>query len=195
MKERKYKEEYKLVTKLDAKGRPKQIPVYMGDYHAYADGVNRAKLAHAGLPHLAAFVIAYGAYMALGSPSSYCIYVLPFACCAILPLLYAVLGTVNMLRFTGKMTRVQKETGIARLMRSLIGCGAFTALAAFGDAVFMLRNGFAGEALAALLLLYASVSAFMGFNRVRRIHNAMTIIPGKAALEAKAAQMKAGEQA
>lgn len=190
MKERRYKEEYKLITQLDEKtGKPKQIPVYMGDYYAYADGVNRAALAKAGLPYLAAFVAAYGAYMALGSPSSYCIYVLPFACCAVLPLLYAVLGAVSMLRHTGKMTRVQKETGIARLLRSLMGCGVLTAMALLGDVVFMARNGFAGEVLAALCLLAASGCAFVGFDRVRRIHNAMTVIPGKAA------QNKAGEQA
>ena len=108
---------------------------------------------------------------------------------AVLPLLYAVLGAVNMLRYTGKMTRVQKETGIARLLRSLMGSGVLTAMALLGDVVFMARNGFAGEVLAALCLLAASGCAFMGFDRVRRIHNAMTVIPGKAA------QNKAGEQA
>ena len=190
MKERRYKEEYKLITQLDEKtGKPKQIPVYMGDYYAYADGVGRAALAKAGLPYLAAFVAAYGAYMALSSPSSYCIYVLPLACCAVLPLLYAVLGAASMLRYMGKLTRVQKEKGVARLMRSLMGCGALTALALLGDVVFMVRNGFAGEALAALMLLAASGCAFVGFDKVRRIHNALTVIPGKAA------QNKAGEQA
>ena len=58
-----------------------------------------------------------------------------------------------------------------------------------GDVVFMACNGFAGEVLAALCLLAASGCAFVGFDRVRRIHNAMTVIPGKAA------QNKAGEQA
>jgi len=192
MKERKYKEEYKLVTKLDEKtGKPKQIPVYMGDYYAYAQGVSRRGLALASLPGLAAFIALYGVYMALSSPSSYCIYVLPFACCAIIPLLYACIGAVNMLRFTGKMTRVQKETGVARLLRSFIGCGVFTALAVLGDMIFMLRNGFAGEGLAALLLMLSSVCAWYGFARVRRIHNAMTIIPGGAAQQDG---NKAGEQ-
>lgn len=189
MKERRYKEEYKLITQLDEKtGRPKQIPVYMGDHHVYAQGATRGALAMAALPGLIGFIALYGGYMALSSPSSYCIYVLPFACCAIIPLLYAGIGAANMLRFTGKMTRVQKETGIARLMRSFIGCGVFTALAVLGDAVFMLRNGFEGEALAACLLLLSSVCAWYGFTRVKRIHNAMTVIPGKAA-------QKAGEQA
>jgi len=192
MKERKYKEEYKLVTKLDEKtGKPKQIPVYMGDYYAYAQGVSRRGLALACLPGLAAFIALYSGYMALGSPSSYCIYVLPFACCAIIPLLYACIGAVNMLRFAGKMTRVQKETGVARLLRSLIGCGVFTALAELGDMIFMLRNGFAGEGLAALLLMLSSVCAWYGFARIRRIHNAMTIIPGRAAQQDG---NKAGEQ-
>jgi len=191
MKERKYKEEYKLVTKLDEKtGKPKQIPVYMGDYYAYAQGVSRRGLALASLPGLAAFIALYGVYMALSSPSSYCIYVLPFACCAIIPLLYACIGAVNMLRFTGKMTRVQKETGVARLLRSFIGCGVFTALAVLGDMIFMLRNGFAGEGLAALLLLASSVSAWYGFACMRRVVNALTVIPGRAAQETN----KAGEQ-
>lgn len=184
MKERKYKEEYKLVTQLDEKtGKPRQVPVYMGDTYAHAEGVTRGKLAAAALPWLAGFALCYGAYMMLGSPSSYCIYVLPLACCAILPLLYACLGAANMLRFTGRMTRVQKETGVARLMRSFIGCGAFTALAVLGDMVFMLRSGFAGEWPAALLLALSSMCAWCGFAKARRIHNAMTVIPGRAAQE------------
>lgn len=187
MKERKYKEEYKLVTRLDEKtGKPKQIPVYMGDY--YETAAERKAIAVDCLPWLAGFIACYGVYMALSSPSSYCIYVLPFACCAIIPLLYACIGAVNALRFTGKMTRVQNETGIARLMRSFIGCGVFTALALLGDLVFMLRNGFAGEALAALMLALSSVCAWCGFAKARRIHNAMTVIPGRAAQE------KAGDE-
>lgn len=183
MKERKYKEEYKLITQLDKKGNPCQIPVYMGDYYAYAQKTTRKERARIVLPWYAGFTACYFVYMMLGSPSSYCIYVLPFACCAIVPLLYASLGTANTLRFTGKMTRVQKETGIARLMRSFIGCGVFTALAVLGDVIFMFRNGFAGEWLAALLLAAASVSAWSGFAKVRRIYNAMTVIPGRAAQE------------
>ena len=193
MKERKFKEEYKLITQLNEKtGKPRQIPVYMGDYHAYAQGTNRALLAKAALPGLGGLIACYAAYMALSSPSSYCIYVLPFACCAIIPLLYALMGAVNMLRVTGHMTRVQKETGVARLMRSLIGCGVFTAMAALGDVIFMLRNGFAGEGIAALMLMLSSVCAWYGFAQVKRVHNAMTVIPGKAAKEAA---QKAGEQA
>lgn len=193
MKERKYKEEYKLVTRLDEKtGKPKQIPVYMGDYYAYAQGVTRRTLALSCLPWLAAFAALYGMYMALGSPSSYCIYVLPFACCAIIPLLYACIGAVNTLRFAGKMTRVQKETGVARLLRSFIGCGVFAALAALGDVVFMLRNGFAGEVLAALALLWASIAAWKGFGAVRKLHNNLSVFPGRAAQEQAA--HKAGDQ-
>lgn len=182
MKERKYKEEYKLVTRLDEKtGKPKQIPVYIGDY--YETAADRRTMALDCLPWLAGFIACYGVYMALSSPSSYCIYVLPFACCAIIPLLYACIGAMNALRLKGKMTRVQKETGIARLMRSFIGCSVFTALAVLGDVIFMFRNGFAGEWLAALLLAAASVSAWSGFARMRRIYNAMTVIPGRAAQE------------
>lgn len=195
MKERKYKEEYKLVTELDKKGNPCQIPVYMGDYHAYAKSATRAERAKLLLPWYLGFGVCYFVYMMLGSPSSYCIYVLPFACCAIIPLLYASIGAANMLRFTGKMTRVQKETGVARLMRSMIGCGVFTAMAALGDLVFMLRNGFAGEGLAALMLTLSSVCAWYGFVQVKRVHTAMKIIPGKASKEAQRADQKAGEQA
>ena len=194
MKERKYKEEYKLETQLDVKtGKPKQIPVYMGDYYVLA--APKKEIVKAGLVWLAAHAVCYGAYLLMNSPSSYCIYVLPFACCALIPLLYAVMGAVNALRAPRRMTRVQKETGVARLMRSLMGCGIFTALAALGDGVFMARNGAAGEVPAALALLAASVLAWMGFARVCRLHAGIATEPGLAAQEAqRSASKEAGEQ-
>ena len=185
MKERRYKEEYRLKTQLDVKtGKPKQIPVYVGDYYRLGAGTDRRAVAVRCLPYLAAFVLSWGAYLMKNSPSSFCIYVLPFACCAAAPVMYAVLGAVSALRAPERMTRVQKETGIARLMRSLLGCCICVSLACLGDMIFMIRNGFAGEWFAAALLLLAAAAGYMGFRAAKAIHNAMTTEPGEAAREA-----------
>lgn len=183
MKERKYKEEYKLETQLDVKtGKPKQIPVYMGDY--YLMDAEKKTLLNAGVPPLAAYFVLYAAYMLLDSPSARCIYVMPIAACATIPTLYAALGALSMMRAPKKMKRVERETGVGRVMRSMIGCGVITALACAGDAVFLLRNGFSGELAAFGALLGACAAAWLGFARSRALYSSVQIIPGLAAKEA-----------
>lgn len=191
MKERKYKEEYKLETQLDVKtGKPKQIPVYMGDH--YRLGEEKKGVALACILPLFAYLALYAAYMLLDSASARCIYVMPIAACATIPTLYALLGAVSALRAPEKMTRVQRETGVGRVMRSMMGCGVITALAVIGDAAFVLQNGMAGEGAAFALLVGASAAAWWGFVRSKAIYNGAQVIPGLAAKEAaKAAQKKA----
>ena len=187
MKERKYKEEYKLETQLDVKtGKPRQIPVYMGDYYHLEAG-KRAIAIACWLP-LAAYLVLYAVYMLLDSPSARCIYVMPIAACATIPTLYAVLGALSALRAPQKMTRVERETGVGRVMRSMIGCGTVTALSCVGDAVFMLRNGFAGEMHAFLMMLGACAAAWWGYARSRALYHSVTVIPGLAAKEAEKAK-------
>ena len=130
MKERKLKEEYRLETRLDTRtGKPKQIPVYMGDDYHLGGETDRRRLLSDCLVWLAALMICWFGYLMINSPSSRCIYVLPFASCASIPMLYAGIGAVNALRAPRKMTRLQQETGIARLMRSHLGCAIFLTLA------------------------------------------------------------------
>lgn len=185
MKERKLKEEYRLETRLDTRtGKPKQIPVYMGDDYHLGGETDRRRLLSDCLVWLAALMICWFGYLMINSPSSRCIYVLPFASCASIPMLYAGIGAVNALRAPRKMTRLQQETGIARLMRSHLGCAIFLTLALVGDAVFLLLGGGRAELPGAALLALAAAAAWTGFARVKRICKGITVQPGRAAQEA-----------
>ena len=181
---------------MDDKGRFVQTPVYQGDYYWLPGSVPTRALAMKGRPYLGAFVVAYMLYLRANSPSSRCMYVLPFAACACVPMFYAVMGAFSMLRAPRRMTRVQRENGIGRFMRSCIGCGVLTGLAVVGDVVYMTVNGlYAREGLAFALLAVACIAAFAGFRTVKPIYDGMKTEAGAAAQErAKKAVQKEDAQ-
>lgn len=180
MKERKYKEDYRLVTSLDHKGNPKQTPVYEGDYFMLGAGVSARDMAVACVVLGGVFFAAYVSYLFLNTPSAYCIYVLPVACAAAIPLIYLAIGAVNALRAPEKMTRVQAETGIGRVMKSHLGCGILSGLAAAGDVVFTLVSGRFSEEWPGLLLLTLScAAAFAGFFAARGIYKGLRVLSGR----------------
>lgn len=180
MKERKYKGQYKLHTEMDEKGREKRVAVYQGDYYAL-DLTVEAKRAFfkRSLIVLAVFAVLYMAYLCLASPSSYCIYVLPFASAAMAPLVYCIMGMVSMLRAPQKMTSVQKEKGIGRVMRSFLGCMVLLFLASLGDLILMIRSQNANEEMIGFaLLVCAAVTAVAGFRQTKEVYNHIRVISG-----------------
>lgn len=184
MKERRYKEEYSLETSMDDKGRFVQKPVYQGDYYWLPGSMNARTLAKTCLPYLGVFIAVYVLYLRANSPSSRCMYVLPFAACACIPMFYAVMGAFAMLRAPRRMTHVQRENGIGRLMRSCMGCGVLTGIAAAGDIVYMALGGhYAREGFAFAMLAIACIAGFAGFKAAKAVYSALMTETGAAARE------------
>lgn len=180
MKERKYKEDYGFRSYVDEKGREKREAVYKGDYFRYEGGQEEKKkcLVFAAVC-TGLFLIFYLIYMKLSTPSAYCMYVLPLAACALIVLVYWCMGLFSMWRAPEKMTRLQKENGIGRALRSSVGCGILMLMACIGDIVYMLaslKGNFTKEIPGFALLCCAAMAAMGCFLRVRDSYNRILTI-------------------
>lgn len=177
VKERKYKEDYILESYIDEKGREKRRAVYRGDWFSLAEA-DRKPVRIQATACAAVFAAAYLGYMKLTPPSANCMYVLPIAACAVIPLLYWLMGTFSMWRAPEKMTRLQKESSIGRVLRSAVGCAALVGMACLGDVFFLLNSGKGQltQELPGLILLLAALAAALGcflrardvFDRIRK---------------------------
>lgn len=175
MKERKYKEEYVLESYVDERGREKRRAVYRGSYyHIAAQGEARKKLNLYAVGSCVLFVLFYLIYMKLSTPSAWCMYVLPVAAAALIPLYYWCMGLFSMLRAPEKMTRTQRENGIGRVMRSAMGCMILMFIALVGDVVFLARGAsFSAEWPGFAVLLCAAMTATGAFRYVKGHYNAV----------------------
>lgn len=174
MKERKYKEEYRIEVTMDQRGRDRRKAVYQGDDFYLPERAGK-KWVYAGM--LTAYAFLYLFYMMLNSPGSHCIYVLPIAACAVIPSAYWAMGLFSMMRAPEKMTSTQKEKGIGRVMRSAMGCMILLLTACVGDVVFMIRSGkWTAELPAFSLLACAGITALGAFRHVKGIYDAIRVV-------------------
>ncbi|MBP3540675.1 MAG: hypothetical protein J6K72_02485 [Clostridia bacterium] len=180
MKERKYKEDYGFRSYIDSRGKEKREAVYQGDYFAYEGGAPvRKKALVESLVFFAICLILYFVYMKLNTPSSSCMYVLPISACALIVLVYWAMGLFSMWRAPEKMTRLQKENGVGRVLRSSVGCGVLLAMASLGDILFMLltlKERYTEEILGFAFLACAAMAAMGCFLRVRETYNKIRTI-------------------
>lgn len=174
MKERKYKEDYRIEVTMDERGRDRRRAVYQGDDFYLPENAGRL-WTHAGM--FAVYTALYLTYLLLNSPGSHCIYVLPIAACAVIPTAYWAMGLFAMLRAPKKMTSTQKEKGIGRVMRSAMGCMVLLLTACVGDVIFMIRSGnMALEIPAFVLILCAGITALGAFRHVKGVYNAIRTV-------------------
>lgn len=173
MKERKFKNDYQIEVTMDEKGRDKRRAVYRGKW--YQLDLSRAEKKQLGFFSIGAlllFAICYILYMKLSTPSSRCMYVLPVAAAGLMPAAYWIMGLYSMLRAPERMTSVQKEKGIGRVMRSAMGCMLMTGAAAAGDVIFLLSGNALRTEWPGLALLCCCALAGAGcFLRVKAIYN------------------------
>ena len=173
MKERKYKEDYQIEVTMTDRGRDKRVAVYRGKWYSLnvtAKEKNLLRIFAVGAFVL--FIIFYLLYMKLSTPSSRCMYVLPVAAAGLLPAAYWAMGLFTMLRAPERMTSVQKESGIGRVMRSGMGCMALTGIAAVGDVIFLFTGSALGEEWPGLMLLCCCALAGAGcFLRVKAAYD------------------------
>lgn len=178
MKERKYKEDYALEQYIDERGKEKRRAVYRGKwYRLHANAEEKKKLRLFSVLTCAAFAAVYLFYMKLSTPSAWCMYVLPVAAAGLIPLLYWAMGLFAMLRAPEKMTSIDKENGVGRVMRSAMGCMLLMGIASVGDIIFMARSGnFTAEWPGFLLLLCACAIAYAAFHRIKDCYNHIQVL-------------------
>ncbi|MGN0762317.1 MAG: hypothetical protein ACI4MK_02970 [Aristaeellaceae bacterium] len=178
MKERKYKEDYRLETRITDRGREKRVAVYQGEWYAPAGDEDWRQARGFSLGGLIAFVLCYAAYMRLSTPSAWCMYVLPVAAAGLIPALYWGMGLFTLLRCPSPMIRTQREKGVGRVMRSALGCMVLLGMAALGDAVFLAVGGQATAELPGFALLVCCAVIGAGcFFRVKAAYNGMKTVP------------------
>lgn len=172
MKERKYMDDWVNEVRLDpATGREKRVPVYRGDWYALGggDAKNHAALAAGGC---AGFFVLLTGYFLADFPGAATLYVFLPAALGLFPWVYWVMGAFTVSRANAKkMTRLQKETGFGRVLRSAAACAIFSLAAALGDIVFLLFFGAPGREAAGLaVLLCVGGTAFFTACRFRAVY-------------------------
>lgn len=157
MKERKYKEDWVNETRFDDKGREKRVPVYKGAWYV-SDGAGGGKARQAltaGLSCLAYWALLL-VYFLLNFPGATTLAVFLPAGLSLFPGLYWALGAFAVFRAPEKMTRLQKENGPGRVLRSSAACCALMLLAALCDGVFVVFQGKAQAEWPGLLILLSA---------------------------------------
>lgn len=187
MKERKYKEDYSFRSYITDRGKEKREVVYNGDYFQYADGKEAKQSLYLAL---GCWIICAGLfvfYVKRNSPSTYCMYVLPVAACAVISMVYWAMGLFAMGRAPQTMTRLQKENGIGRVLRSAVGSGVLLTAACIGDVIFLLVNKKAEEWLSLAVLCGCAAVSFACYAWIRKCYHRMYVCgKGKAKEEGSA---------
>ncbi|MBQ6399022.1 MAG: hypothetical protein IJI21_02770 [Clostridia bacterium] len=154
MKERKYKEDWINETRFEG-SREKRVPVYRGPLFVFEGGASGKSLALRGLILWGLYLALLLAYFRLDFPGTRALFVFLPAGLSLFPCFYWALGLWGLFRAPEKMTRLQKENGPGRVLRSAVGCGACSLGAVIGDAVFLLTGGSAAAEWPGLLMLLA----------------------------------------
>ena len=117
-------------------------------------------------------------YYKLNFPGATILYVFLPAGFSLFPALYWALGIAGLFRTDEKMTRLRKENGVGRILRSAAGCAVCAFAALLGDIVYLLAGSLAGkEWPGTLMLALASVLACGTVNRFRGVNR--SLISGK----------------
>lgn len=168
MKEKRYMEDWKTETRLDRNGKETQVPVYRGVWYILDEKTGRKGLAwRAALP-CGAFLILLILYFRLNFPGATVLYVFLPAALGLFPGLYWALGTFGVARAPREMTRLQKENGIGRVLRSSAGCAVCALAAVAGDAVLILVKGEGPREWPGMLLLFAAACVALAAMRYFR---------------------------
>lgn len=172
MKERKYKEDWINETRFDDRGREKRVPVYKGSLFALKPGQEKRKLLLSALLPWIAYLALVILYFKLDFPGARVMYVFLPAALSLFPCLYWAMGLWTLYRMPEKMTRLQKENGIGRVLRSSVGCTILSTAALIGEAVFLLTGGNAErEWPGMLMLLAADILALFTLRTFRTVQN------------------------
>ncbi len=182
MKERKYKEDWINETRIDEKGREKRVPVYRGPVFETAPGQEKKKLLLPAFLFWIAYLILLILYFRLDFPGARILYVFLPAALGIFPGLYWAMGIWGLFRAPDKMTRVQKETGIGRVLRSAAACTVFACAALIGEIVFLFSSGnvsreWPGTLMLAACAVLAACAAYLFRNAYHHLAESRSTEP------------------
>lgn len=181
MKERKYKDDYGFHSYVDSRGKERREAVYQGEYFVMEGGAASLKKTRTeSVLFLLVFTALYLVYLKLNTPSASCMYVLPIAACALIVLVYWSMGIFTMWRAPERMTRLQKENGVGRVLRSSVGCGILLTMACVGDLLLILttlKERYTEELPGFALLGCAAMTALGCFLRVREAYRSIRNLP------------------
>ncbi len=170
MKERRYMDDWVNEVRLDEKtGRDRRVPVYTGVWYT----LDAAPGMSAALAVWAPFLVCAGLlalFFLLDDAGTRSLPVFLPAAFALFPLMYWGLGVWTVSRIRGRFTRLQREKGYGRMLRSSLGCVIFLGVAALADLVRMVTAGGPEQDLPGwLALLGAFLAALLAFSRQRRL--------------------------
>ena len=169
MKERKYKQDWVTETRVnDRTGKEKQVPVYRGPFFEDPfEGRKRERIL-AGLLPWVGYLLLLILYFRLDFPGSRVLYVFLPAALSLFPCLYWAMGLWSLLRAPERMTRLQKETGFGRVLRSAAGCAILMLAAVIGEAVYLLSGAEVSREGPGALMLLAGAGLAVGTAAVFR---------------------------
>lgn len=175
MKERRYKEDWVNKTRFDENGKEKRVPVYRGPLFSLPSGQDKRELLLSALLPWIVYLVLLLLYFRLDFPGARVLYVFLPAALGLFPCVYWAMGIWGVYRAPDRMTRLQKENGIGRVLRSAAGCTVFSAAALVGEAVFLLSSGDASLEWPGILMLAASaVLAFTAVSHYRAVHRQLS---------------------
>lgn len=179
MKERKYKEQYKLIDEMDSRGHINRTAVYTGRYYVWqADDARQKRCRVTWLIGMLSITACILGYLLANTPGSRCIYVLPILIIGLFPALYGCIGAVNVYRQPRKLTIVQRENGIGRLVRSAFGAALTASIALIGDVIFLFTTAQpASETPGTALIALTCFLGWLCFADVRKGWHAMQELP------------------
>ena len=142
MKERRYRDSYRLVTDVDPRtGRPREVAEYAGDWYRFPEVERARRQAMIAGSCVALYWALAIAHLRFSHVTSRCMYALVPFMLGLFPGTYAVMGLWTTLRAGERMTVVEKENGLGRLVRAALGCGVFAAMGAAGCAAYLTLGG------------------------------------------------------
>lgn len=158
MKERKYKEDWINETQMDEKGKEKVVPVYRGAVFSIPAGQSKQRLVLYALLPWVGYLLLLILYFRLDFPGSRILYIFLPAALSLFPCVYWIMGIWGLFRAPQKMTRIQKETGIGRILRSAAACMVLSCAALIGETVFFFSGGDTAREWPGTLILAAGAA-------------------------------------
>ena len=162
-------------TRFDEQGNEKRVPVYRGSLFSLPAGQEKKKLLLSALLPWAGFLALLLLYFRLDFPGARILYVFLPAGLSLFPCLYWAMGVWGLYRAPQEMTRLQKETGIGRVLRSAAACAILSCAALVGELVFLLSGGNTSREWPGMLMLLAAAILAAGTVRFfRTVHGRLT---------------------
>lgn len=150
-------------TRFDEKtGKEKRVPVYQGSWFRVGSGQSRQELILRSLLPWICYLALVLLFFRLDFPGARILYVFLPAALSLFPCLYWAMGVWGLLRAPDKMTRVQKETGIGRVLRSAAACAILSCAALAGEIIFLLSGADSVRGASGLLMLLAAAVISFG---------------------------------